>query len=54
MSCDYMDSLEFGDIPPEGAQYWVAPFVSDFLSKHKNVLDEKCDNYLREKTSMQI
>lgn len=54
MSYDYTDSLDFGDIPPEGSQYWVAPFVSDFLNKHKNVLDEKCDSYLREKTEMQI
>lgn len=54
MSCDYIDSLDFGVTPPEGSQCWVAPFVSDFLCKHKNVLDEKCDSYLREKTEMQI
>ncbi len=54
MSYDYTDSLDFGDTPPEGSQYWVAPFVSDFLNRHKNVLDEKCDSYLREKTEMQI
>lgn len=54
MSYDYTDYLDFGDTPPEGSQYWVAPFVSDFLNKHKNVLDEECDSYLREKTGMQI
>lgn len=54
MSYDYTDSLDFGDIPPEGSQYWVASFVSNFLNKHKNVLDEKCVSYLREQTEMQI
>ena len=54
MSYDYMDYLEVGDTPPDGSQYWVAPFVSDFLNNHKNVLDDRCDSYLREKTGMQI
>ena len=54
MSYDYIESQDFMDVPPDGSQYWVAPFVSDFLNEHKNVLDEKCDNYLREKTGMQI
>lgn len=54
MSYDYTDSLDFGDTPPEGSQYWVAPFVSEFLNKHKNVLDENCDSYLREKTEMRV
>jgi len=54
MSSDYTDYLDVGDTPPDGSQYWVAPFVSDFLNNHKNVLDDKCDSYLREKTGMQI
>ena len=54
MSSDYTDYLDAGDTPPDGSQYWVAPFVSDFLNNHKNVLDDKCDSYLREKTGMQI
>lgn len=53
-SYDYTDCLDFGETPPQDSQYWVAPFVSEFLNKHKNVLDEKCDSYLREKTGMQI
>ena len=54
MSYDYTDYLDVGDTPPDGSQYWVAPFVSDFLNNHKNVLDDRCDSYLREKTGMQI
>ncbi|MBD5089618.1 MAG: hypothetical protein HDT30_12570 [Clostridiales bacterium] len=53
MSYDYTDYLEVGDTPPDGSQYWVAPFVSEFLNNHKNVLDDRCDSYLREKTRMQ-
>lgn len=54
MSTDYLDSLDFGDMPPEGSQYWVAPFVSGFLNKYKSVLDEKWVVYLKESTEMQI
>lgn len=54
MSDDYTDYLEFNDTPPKNSQYWVAPFVSDFLCKYKRILDENCEKYLREKTGMQI
>ena len=54
MSYDYIDYLDCGDVPPEGSQYWVAPFVSQFFEKYKNVLDENIINYLRENTEMQI
>ena len=54
ISYDYTGYLEAGDMPPDGSQYWVALFVSDFLNSHKNVLDDRCDIYLREKTGMQI
>lgn len=54
MSEDYTDYLDVGDVPPEDSQYWVAPFVSEFLRKYSYVLDEKCNEYLREKTGMQI
>ena len=54
MSYDYTDYLDCGDVPPEGSQYWVASFVSQFFEKYKNVLDENIINYLRENTEMQI
>lgn len=54
MSYDYTDYLDVGDTPPDGSQYWVAPFVSDFLDNHKNVLDDRYVSCLREKTGMQI
>ena len=54
MSSDYTDCLEVGMKPPEGSEYWVAPFVSDFIKKHNNVLGERLDDCLREITGMQI
>lgn len=54
MSSDYVDYLDCGEIPPEGSQYWVAPFVLEFMNKHKDVLDEKWVEYLRENTEMEI
>ena len=54
MSYDYTDYLDCGDVPPEGSQYWAAPFASQFFEKYKNVLDENIINYLRENTEMQI
>ena len=54
MSEDYVEYLECGDTPPDGSQYWVAPFVSEFIANHKDVLDEEFDEYLRNITGMQI
>ena len=54
MSEDYIDYLDCGYTPPDGSQYWVASFVSEYVSKHKGILDEKFDEYLRSVTGMQI
>ena len=54
MSEDYIDYLDCGDTPPDGSQYWVASFVSEYESRHIGILDEKFDEYLRSVTGMQI
>lgn len=54
MSTDYIDALDFGEVPEEGSQYWVAPFVSDFINKNGKLLDENCKEYLKEITGMEI
>lgn len=54
MSSDYTDCLDAEIDPPKGSQYWVAPFISDFLYKYDYALDEKCVKYLKENTEMQI
>lgn len=54
MSSDYIDALELSMTPEEGSQYWVAPFISDFLNDNSDLLGENALNYLRERTSMEI
>lgn len=54
MSYEYIDYLDFGDIPPKNSEYWVAPFVSEFFKKYKNMLDKNCISYLIENTKMEI
>lgn len=33
MSSDHLDHLECGMVPPEGSQYWVAPYFQDVFSR---------------------
>lgn len=54
MSTDYIDFLDCGENPPEGSQYWVAPFVEQFFSKNSDSIDENCYRYLKENTDMQF
>jgi broad-specificity NMP kinase len=52
MSTDYVDSLELGQAPPQGSQYWVAPFISEFLEEKKQLLDKNCIDFLQSETGM--
>ena len=54
MSSDYIDCLECNMTPPEGSQYWVAPYITDFFRKNMDLIDKSCIDYLRENTSMEI
>ncbi len=54
MAEDYIDYLDFDDIPPEDSQYWVAPFVERFVQENISLVDENCLDYLRENTMMQF
>lgn len=54
MSTDYIDFLDCGENPPEDSQYWVAPFIEEFISKNINLIDESCYRYLKENTDMQF
>lgn len=54
MSTDYVDYLDCNMTPPEGSQYWVAPFVTDFFKKNVDLIDENCMKYLQENTSMKF
>lgn len=41
MASDYMDYMEIGMTPPEGCQYWIAPFAQEAFDKvikpHKDI-----------------
>ena len=52
MSTDYIDYLDCNAIPPEGSQYWVAPFVNKFFRDNLIMIDKSCLEYLRENTLM--
>lgn len=52
MSDDYIDALDFEGNKVEGTQYYVAPFINEFMNKNKSLLDENCIEYLKEKTGM--
>lgn len=53
MSTDYIDHLEFGQTPPDGSQYWVAPFVVEFFKNNVEMIDKNCYEYLKETTCME-
>ena len=54
MSEDYIDYLDFIERPPDGSQYWVAPFVEQFVKENISLIDANCLDYLRENTLMQF
>ncbi len=54
MATDYVDYLDCGDQPPLGSQYWVAPFVIEFLKQNVSLIDGNCYNYLKANTSMEF
>ncbi len=52
MSEDYIDYLEFNEMPPEGSQYWVAPFIEKFIKENIALIDTNCLYYLKNNTVM--
>ncbi len=54
MSTDYIDYLDFGQTPPDGSQYWVAPFIADFFRNNIEMIDKNCYEYLKENTYMDL
>jgi len=54
MSDDYIDSLDCGAEPINGSQYWVFPFVNDYLMKYQDYLGKGCKQYLIDETGMEI
>ena len=54
MSEDDIDYLDFGETPPEGSQYWVAPFIIQFIEENISLIDDQCLAYLKNNTQMQF
>lgn len=54
MAEDYIDCMDMNTSPPESSQYWVAPFVDEFMKENISLIDENCLNYLRDNTMMQF
>lgn len=54
MATDYIDYLELGQTPPDESQYWVEPFVIEFLKNNIKMIDENCYEYLKENTCMDL
>ena len=52
MSTDYTDHLDFNMTPPEGSQYWVAPFITQFFQENLDLIDKNCIEYLKKETCM--
>ena len=54
MSTDYIDYLECNSIPPKGSEYWVAPFIADYLKNNSDMIDKNCIDYLKDNTLMEL
>lgn len=54
MSTDYVDCLDCNMTPPEGSQYWVAPFVTTFFKRNIELIDKSCMKYLQDNTLMEF
>lgn len=54
MSEDYIDALECNKTPPEGSQYWVAPFIQEFIRENLSMIDENCIEYLKAHSNMEV
>lgn len=54
MSTDYVDCLDCNMTPPDGSQYWVAPFVTAFFKSNLDLIDESCMKYLQNNTLMKF
>lgn len=54
MSMDYVDALELGIPPEEGAQYWVATHVKEVFEKYVITKRPDIAEYMRAHTKMEL
>ena len=53
-STDYIDCLDCGLEPEEGMQYWVAPFIKEYIDEKMILVNSEWKEYLKNKVSMEI
>lgn len=54
MSDDYIGACDCNVDPIDGSQYWVVPFVLEFIQQNKNLLGDDCDKFLDAMSYMDI
>lgn len=54
MSTDYLDYLDGGEVPSEGLQYSVAPFIEEFVKVNIDLIDKNGIDYLKDNTPMKF
>ena len=54
MSTDYIDYVELNEIPPYESQYWVAPFIQEFIKNNISLISDDCYDYLKNNTCMMV
>lgn len=54
MSTDYIDYLDCNLVPPKCSEYWVAPFITDYLKNNLDMIDNNCITFLKDNTSMEF
>lgn len=53
-STDYIDCFDCGLELEEGMQYWVAPFIKEYIDEKMILVNSEWKEYLKNKVSMQI
>ncbi|MCG9967351.1 hypothetical protein L9W92_04675 [Pelotomaculum terephthalicicum JT] len=46
-STDYVDHLDMDVEPPEDSQYWIAPFIHEFIDKYINTINPELKMFLK-------
>lgn len=54
MASDYIDYRDIGMEPPDGCQYWVAPFIQEFIDEHMAHHNPEYKLFLKDKVYMNI
>ena len=54
MSSDYIDYCDMGMKPPDDSQYWIAPFIQEFVDENIAKYNPKLKQFLKDNIYMNI